>query len=147
MKTGKRKYAMSAAFAAFLALSAVSPIAAAYEDNDVDYQFHILKQQQNSRKTGRYCGTADVNNAWKVWMKRSEEGAWTYTTYWLEHYNGDTVAPSHSIRVEDGPQYYNTYSSASRSTVYLTAENNNKNDTDYFVSGVWDEETGKRYYP
>ena len=59
---------MSAAFAAFLALSAVSPIAAAYEDNDVDYQFHILKQQQNSRKTGRYCGTADVNNAWKVWM-------------------------------------------------------------------------------
>lgn len=44
MKTGKRKYAMSAAFAAFLALSAVSPIAAAYEDNDVDYQFHILKQ-------------------------------------------------------------------------------------------------------
>ena len=42
MKTGKRKYAMSAAFAAFLALSAVSPIAAAYEDNDVDYQLpHI----------------------------------------------------------------------------------------------------------
>ena len=80
-------------------------------------------------------------------MKRSEEGAWTYTTYWLEHYNGDNVVPSHSIRVEDGPQYYNTYSSASRSTVYLTAENNNKNDTDYFVSGVWDEETGKRYYP
>ena len=46
MKTGKRKYAMSAAFAAFLALSAVSPIAAAYEDNDVDYQFHILKHNK-----------------------------------------------------------------------------------------------------
>ena len=146
MKIRKRKNAMSAAFAAILGLSAVSPIAAAYEDNDVGYQFHILNQQQNSRDTGRYRGTTDVNNAWKVWMQRSEEGAWTYTTYWLEHYNGDNVAASHSIRVEDGPQYYNTYSSASRSTVYLTAENNNKNETDYFVSGVWDEETGKHYY-
>ena len=45
MKTGKRKYAMSAAFAAFLALSAVSPIAAAYEDNDVDYQFNKIAER------------------------------------------------------------------------------------------------------
>lgn len=145
MKTRKRKYAMIAAFSAILGLSAVSPIAAAYEDNNVRFDFTIKAYQQNSREEGRYRGTSNVDNKWKVWMQESTEGKGTYTTFWLEHYNGDNVSPAHSIREADGPCYYSAYSSASRSTVYLTAENNNYNDTSYFVKGVWDEETGRTY--
>lgn len=143
MKTGKRKYAMSAAFAAFLALSAVSPIAAAYEDNDVKYHFNIGTYQSNSRSSGRYRETTNTENKWKVKMTYTNEGEGTYTTYWLEHYNGDNVSPAHTIRIADGTKYYSAWSSASKSTVYLTAENNNNNNITYTVKGYWDEETGK----
>ena len=60
---------MSAAFAAFLVLSAVSPIAAAYVDNDVEYHFNIGTYQSNSRSTGRYRETTNTNNKWSMTME------------------------------------------------------------------------------
>lgn len=42
-----------------------------------------------------------------------------------------------------GAYYKAAYSSASKTTVYLTGENNNYSGNTYYVSGYWDEETGK----
>lgn len=115
----------------------------AYSNDNIPFHLNIREHKQNSRTTGRYRTTTNVNNKWKVKMTKSYEGPGTYTNFWLELYNGKNVSDVVKTRVEDGARYSPAYSSVSQATVYLTSENNNDNDVTYTVEGYWDEETGE----
>ncbi len=130
-------------FIAFLIIP-VSSLSA--NNDDIKFGFQIMPHQSNSRAPGRYRSTNNVNNQWKVNMKYSGESTASnndgyVTRFWIEHENGTNVSKSVEQSERTGTMYVKPYSSANKSTVYLTAENNTYTNTSYYVSGIWDEET------
>jgi hypothetical protein len=116
-----------------------------YAGNDnINFSFTIKPLGQNTRSSGQYRETTNQYNAWKVNLQNSNEASGnTVTRFWLEGYNKQNVSPSPDVLEGSGAHYYNTYTSASQRTVYLTAQDNDLNLTaTYTASGVWDEETG-----
>ena len=85
----------------------------AYSNDSIPFHLNIREHKQNSRTTGRYRTTTNVNNKWKVKMTNSYEGPGTYTSFWLELYNGKNVSDVVKTRVEDGTRYSPAYSLAS----------------------------------
>lgn len=115
------------------------------KDEDYSFYFKIGSYHANGRvDVGRYRQTTDKKNMWKVGMKFSGEGNGTTTNFWLEKKNEDNVSEDCQVRQSMTKQYYKAaYDSASKVTVYLTGENNNFDSNTYYVSGYWDEETGR----
>lgn len=115
-------------------------------DANHSFGFRIGSWHGNGRITdseARYRSTTDPNNMWKVQLVTSGEGTGTITNFWLELYNEQNVSGDISAKQGTKQYYDSAYTSASRATVYLTGENNNYNGDTYYVSGFWDEETGK----
>ena len=86
--------------------------------------------------------TGDPADRWKVKLSTSGEGKGTYTTFWLENYDGDNVSKTVDVKQGKGYYYRPSYRSGCKTHVWLTAVNNNFNSNSYEVSGCWDEETG-----
>ncbi|MGM0807466.1 MAG: DUF2712 domain-containing protein [Bacillota bacterium] len=110
--------------------------------NEYGFEFTIKPQQGNSRSEGLYRSTTNRNDAWLVNVNHSGEGYYDFSTFWLENSGGTNVSPSRLVSEADPNLYTKAYDNASQTTVYLTAENNNYNNTTYGVNGYWDEETG-----
>lgn len=137
----KKKLKFVFVFALCLALYATSDVLAANEN--YSFSFSIKSWNGNTRSGGRYRQTTNAYNAWKVNLVKSTEGAGNpITRFWLETYNGTNVSPAHNVNAGSKNHFYAANSSASKATVYLTAENNNFTGQTYSVSGYWDEETG-----
>lgn len=103
------------------------------------FNFYIGANQSNTRSQyPEYRATSNTNNKWGVAMTdSSEKGGKTYTDFWLERHDGTNVS-NFSRVLEQGGTFTNTaYSSASFTSVYLTAENNNYSNSAYNVSGKW----------
>lgn len=129
---------------ATLALASISSVSVFAGDGNHDFKFQIGSYWGNgSVETGRYRSTTNPNNMWKVNLKTSGEGEGTYTDFWLEKKDGENVSGDIRAKKGAGAYYKAAYSSASKTTVYLTGENNNYSGNTYYVSGYWDEETGK----
>lgn len=111
-------------------------------NNKIDYSFKVYGYWFNGKAPdGRYRETDNVNNSWKVRLEHSGEGSGTITTFWLENASSGNVTISKDVKQGNGPYYTNPYTSANKTTVWLTAQNNNYNGDSYTVSGYWDEET------
>lgn len=127
-----------------LALACVSSVGVFAANENYDFKFQIGSFYGNGRvEKGRYRQTKNVNNMWKVNLKSSGEGSGTLTDFWMEKKNGDNVSGDIRAKQGAGAYYKAAYSSASQTNVYLTGENNNFDSNTYYVSGFWDEETGK----
>ncbi len=111
-------------------------------ETDIDFKYTIKANQANTRTAEpRYRQTSNENNKWMVQVTNStENGGRTWTTFWLEGSNGENVSPSQKVLEDDGRYNQKAYSTASKRTVYLTAQNNNNNDDVFTVNGYWDEE-------
>ncbi|MDD3184360.1 MAG: DUF2712 domain-containing protein [Anaerostipes sp.] len=136
-----RRLSISILLLIMLMIPASSYVFAA--DNNFGFSFHIPggTGSNGQEEKGRYRQTRHTDNPWKLDFNKSGEGAGTYSDFWLEKSSGKNVSTVRHAKC-NGPVYYtNAYSSASETTVYLTAENNNKNGSAYTVSGYWDEET------
>ena len=128
-----------------MAILSVSFVGKAATDNNVDFSFKVGAYHENGRvknKDARYRSATNEDNAWKVKMTDSREGSGSVTKFWIELYDGTNVSDTVSATQGNSEYYKSATSQASKATVYLTAENNNYNGTSYWVSGVWDEETG-----
>jgi hypothetical protein len=129
---------------AFSTISAINTFAATV-DNNIAYGFKIESWHQNSRvsdEEARYRTTTNIYDQWKVKLEHSGEGEGTYTTFWMENSGETNVTDAVDVKQGATPYYNPTRESAGRTYCYLTAENNNYNWDTYYVSGVWDEETG-----
>lgn len=114
------------------------PAANAADDN-ISYKFKIYSYNQNGQEAkGRYRQTLRPENPWKVQLKESKQ---ITSLFWLEGNNGQNVSPDAIGRRGEKPVYTSAYVSASQRTVYLTAQNNVWESAEYYVSGIWDEET------
>lgn len=132
-----------------MALSVVSiasltiPSVYAGQENDIAYKFRIGSFHSNGQcGTDQNRQTGDPADRWKVKLSTSGEGKGTYTTFWLENYDGDNVSKTVDVKQGKGYYYRPSYRSGCKTHVWLTAENNNFNSNSYEVSGYWDEETG-----
>lgn len=78
--------------------------------------------------------------AFYVQLVSSAEGKGTVTRFWLENEKGDNLC--NVVEVTQGRGYYpqNTYQSACKKRIFLTAENNNYNSDVYRITGTWKEE-------
>jgi Protein of unknown function (DUF2712) len=126
-----------------IAAGVIVPASISYAtDDDIGYTFTIQGWQQNTSGTARYRETSDTTNAWKVRVTNStESGGDTYTRFWLQNRDsGSNVSASMNVMEDKGYYYNNPYSSANKSWVRLTAENNNYNNDVFDVTGHWDEE-------
>ena len=75
-------------------------------DGNYGYLFTIHAYKTNTRSDGRYRQTKDPENRWKVSMTQSNEpGGRTWTTYWLEGYDGSNVSGSVDVLENNGPYY------------------------------------------
>lgn len=103
------------------------------------YTYKINANHENTRSANsKYRNTSDTNNKWGVALTSSSEKAErSITRFWLERYDGTNVSSALNVRIGEGVYVNSTYSSASFSSVYLTAENNNYNNSTYNVSGKW----------
>lgn len=151
----KRRKRVFTAFALLscIGMSALSILAS--DDNipikDINgYEFNIKTQKQNTHSQPRLRQTTHTNNPWKVNVQKSGEGKGTVTNFWLETKKAGVpesewpnVSPTRAAKAGNGSYYTDAYSSANNVTVYLTGENNNKNNAVYIVEGYWDEETWK----
>lgn len=138
----KKKQLLAAIAVCGVMSSALAGSLVEAKDDNISYKFRIGSYQTNGQDpNGRYRETGDVNNPWKVKMTSSGEGSGTVTNYWLENSNDDNVSSSVSVKQGKGFYYNNPNSSANKTTVYLTAENNNYDGSAYNVAGYWDEET------
>lgn len=102
------------------------------------FEYKIKKQNGNTRGEPRLRNTTKPSNKWAVRVDWSnEEGGRTFTSFFLER--NDNVNVSSYINVREGePAYYKSaYSSANKTYVYLTAENNNTNNDTFNVKGIW----------
>lgn len=128
--------------AAIIALGVYIPLNTLASDDDIAYKFTIYSYQKNGKeKNGRYRQTSYVDNPWKVRLDSSGEGKGTYTRFWLENASATNVSIEKNVKQGAGAYYTNPYSSANKTDVWLTGENNNYNGKSYTVSGIWDEET------
>lgn len=115
----------------------------AFASEDHDYFNYTIKANQANTRTDapRERTTTDIHNKWMTQVTDSNEnGGYTYTTFWLEGYDGTNVSPSMKVLEGDDEYTSDAYSSASKRYVYLTAQNNNDNDDVYTAEGYWDEE-------
>lgn len=108
-------------------------------DDEISYKFKIYSYNKNGQESkGRYRQTLRPENPWKVQLQKSTK---IVSLFWLEGNNGENVSPDAIGRRGGDPVYTSAYSSASQRTVYLTGENNVWEPGEYYVEGVWDEET------
>lgn len=144
MKMRLAKKLTKVVLVATLTLACISSVSVFAGDGNHEFKFQIGSHWGNgSIEKGRYRSTTNPNNMWKVNLVTSGEGKGTYTDFWLENKNRDNVSGDIRAKQGAGAYYKAAYSSASKTTVYLTGENNNYNGDTYYVSGYWDEETGK----
>ena len=142
MKFMKKMFA--SVFVVAVVFSCVSTINAHAATNDnYDYKFQIGRWAGNgSVEKARERTTEYYNNAWKVRLDTSGEGTGTITRFWLELKSGTNVTGAIQAKQGGAEQYKIAYPEAQKKWVYLTGENNNYNNSTYYVTGIWDEETG-----
>lgn len=141
----------------FTAVTAQLSVVAAV-DNNIDFTFEIRAEMvPNYDKNEQRRSTKDVNNAWKVKMETSSEptkghpdgSAKTVTKFYLGiirsgNQHNDVGSIQYEIKEGDAAKYFAAYQKASPADVYLYGRDNNKTNHSYGVTGVWDEETGKK---
>lgn len=135
----------SITFIAAVVVTSIFSINAYASNDNIAFEFKIGSWQSNGRVSdakARLRETTNVDDQWKVGLKSSGEGTGTITRFWLEVYNKDNVSPAVNATQGSSVYYKKANSGASRAYVYLTGENNNFNGNTYYVSGIWDEETG-----
>lgn len=132
------------ALVAMLAFTCISAVNVFAGDENYEYKFQIGSYWGTGRvEKGRPRTTTNPKNMWKVNLKSSGEGTGSLTDFWIEKQNGDQVSDTVRAKQGAGSYYKAAYSSANQTTVYLAGENNNYNGITYYVSGFWDEETGR----
>lgn len=141
----------------FTAVTAQLSVVAAV-DNNIDFTFEIRAEMvPNYDKNEQRRSTSDVNNAWKVKLTSSNEptkahpdgSAKTATKFYLGINNhsvkkNEVGSIQYNVLEGDEAKYYAAYQKASPADVYLYGRDNNVTNHVYAVSGVWDEETGKK---
>lgn len=121
-----------------MCITIMVPTAYAADDN-ISYRFKIYSYNKNGQESkGRYRQTLRPENPWKVQLQESKK---ITALFWLEGDNGENVSPDAVGRRGEKPVYTSAYASASQRTVFLTAENNVWESAEYYVEGIWDEET------
>ncbi|MFY9197775.1 MAG: DUF2712 domain-containing protein [Acutalibacteraceae bacterium] len=147
MKKRAIKTLISCAIVSIIMASLSIP-AFAYVDDSYGYNFYIQPYLANTYWNDvKFRETYDNQNAWKVQLAYSEEGNGTITRFWIEKANTGKSSPASEYYLikQGGTVYYKPATNAGDHTnVKLAAENNNNVPRGYQVSGVWDEETGKR---
>ena len=109
------------------------------DDTNTSFKFKIYSYNQNGQESkGRYRQTLRPENPWKVKLVESKNPT---ALFWLEGNNGQNVSADAVGRRGGGAVYTPAYASASQRTVYLTGQNNVWESAEFYVSGVWDEET------
>lgn len=109
------------------------------EDNSISYRFKIYSYNKNGQESkGRYRQTLRPENPWKVQLQKSTSSV---SLFWLEGNDGKNVSPDAIGRTGGKAVYTSAYTSASQRTVYLTGQNNVWESAEYYVEGIWDEET------
>lgn len=136
------KKLLVAGLSAIAIITVAAPASFAAQNNEYGFSFNIKANQGNTRSVGR---SRTTNHMWMVNAKTTNESGsvfhvGTKTTFWLENKGGTNVSPSTDVVVGNGAYYQQGYDN-SKTTVYLTAQNNNYNSNTYYVHGVWDEET------
>jgi hypothetical protein len=118
--------------------------AIASSDDNYAFSFRIQGSVDNAQdSTGRYRGTDDNSNAWKVNLKSSGEGSGTITDFWIERKSGRNASSQYHVKQGNGSYYFPANNNGDKVIVYLTGENNNFASTkQYSISGIWDPETG-----
>ncbi|MFZ7825810.1 DUF2712 domain-containing protein [Priestia sp. J2] len=119
------------------------PLITHASDTNNSYFYHIYSYQINTRDDYAYRETGSVDNPWKVRLTSSTESkdSKSITRFWLENKKETNVSASVNKLEGDPASYMKPYSSANKTYVYLTAENNNYNLEQYSATGYWDEET------
>lgn len=134
----KKKKSVVMLLTAMLATAAFSTPQTQAKVDKHRYEFTIKANQENSRSAGQYRNTTNPNSKWIVNMSRSNEtGSRTKTTFWLERNDKGNVSPAIDVLEDNGYYHSSAYTSANKTTVYLTAENNNYNNEIYTAAGHW----------
>jgi hypothetical protein len=135
--------AIKIVISSLIALSLLLPsFTYAANNDDWGFNFTIQKNQANSRTSEHHKrDTANENVAWRVNLTGSEEGWGGITQFWLENGSGHNITPTASAHSGWGNVFTKANSDAHNQEAYLTAQNNDYDNTSYRVSGTWDEET------
>ena len=111
--------------------------------NVQSYKGIIHGKRANTQLDTAFRDTADKYVPFRVRLNESTEPSNnkpTVTRFWLESAKGDNLSDTVDVTLGAGYYLQNTYKSACKTRVYLTAENNNYNANVYKISGKWREE-------
>lgn len=137
IKKGFMKKAAITSVACLLMFTMAIPVFAT--NDNYSYKFELKTGYANSYTGTKYRQTSNVENPWKVNMKKNTEGKGCIATYWLSNNDKERVSAVHNVKQGSGDHYYNAWKAANKTYVRLSAENNN--NAACTVSGYWDEET------
>lgn len=128
-------------FVAVLLFSISIPLNSLARDDNKNYKITIPYTKVNGSSGKEYRSTSSKENPWKVRLDWSELGQKTKIRFWLENLYEFNVSPSVVKIVGASSTYTEAYDSASRTYVFLTAENPEFNLKTFDIQGIWDEET------
>ena len=145
MKFYKRLLAMAIVATVFISVFAFG--ATAYgSDNDVPFLVQVPGNQKKGYSKAEYRGSSGTEVPWKVDFTFSEEGKGTIMYFYLSGPWYEKVSNVKAVKQGSGNKYFAAYDSCKNMNVGVAVYNNNRNSSQYNVSGYWDEETAKHAF-
>lgn len=118
MKSKLKKKLTACGLCIFGLTSLVATNAFASSDDDYDFSFRIQGSVDNAQDpTGRYRGTDDNSNAWKVNLESSGEGSGTVTDFWIELKDGKNASSQYHVKQGNGVYYFPANDKGDKATV------------------------------
>ena len=93
-----------------------------------------------------YRGNSGIEVPWKVNFTYSEEGKGTIMYFYLSGPWYSKESNVKAVKQGSGNKYFDAYDSCKNMNVGVAVYNNNRNSSQYNVSGYWDEETDKHKF-
>lgn len=143
-KLTKKFVAIVMALFVVSAISASMLAAQAATDDNIGFSFTIYSENYTTTRetNGRYRGTEDNDNAWKVNLRTSDEATNCGTKFCIALNDGTLCSAWKLVEKGSGSHYYAADNDGDKATVYLQGQDNNNSTKVYDITGYWDEETG-----
>lgn len=104
------------------------------------YKGVVKAWHANATLDTAYRDTEYRSDPFFVRLETNTEGIGTVMRFWLEDANGNNLSEAIEVTQGKGKYKQNTYQSACKKKVYLTAENNNFSSKVNTITGYWKEE-------
>ena len=104
------------------------------------YKGIVKAWQANATLDTAYRDTEHTSDPFYVRLETNTEGKGTVMRFWLEDAKGNNLSDSIEVTQGKGDYKQNTYKTACKTRVYLTAENNNFSSKINTITGYWKEE-------